>query len=174
MCSQILSTAESCRRRRPREVSQFASRDSLLVGRNFPVPEFREIRRVGPRGGVGRENLAHPEAGFGGVPCIFPADQGFRQKRRVRDRLHAPPLSLLLQRLPARTRAQPEKSPRFRGSWPSSPRVSEPESASSGPESAAARICLCCQVGRFGFALDSPRQVVRAATRLSGNREAAG
>ncbi len=103
VCSQILSTAESCRRRRPREVSQFASRDSLLVGRNFPVPEFREIRRVGPRGGAGRENLAHPEAGFGGVPCIFPADQGFRQKRRVRDRLHAPPFSLRLRRLRARS-----------------------------------------------------------------------
>ncbi len=35
--------------------------------------------------------------------------------------LLAPPFSLLLRRLPARTRAQPEKSPRFRqypGSWP--------------------------------------------------------
>jgi hypothetical protein len=42
------------------------------VGRNFPVSEFRETRRVGPREGAGLENLAHPEAGFGRIPCISP------------------------------------------------------------------------------------------------------
>ena len=73
------------------QLLEFASRDSLLVGRNFPVSEFRETRREGPREGAGLENLAHPEAGFGRIPCIFPVDQGIRQERRVRDRLHAPP-----------------------------------------------------------------------------------
>ncbi len=42
------------------QLSVFASRDSLLVGRNFPVSEFREIRRVGPRERAGLENLAPP------------------------------------------------------------------------------------------------------------------
>ncbi len=62
------------------QLSEFASRDSLLVGRNFPVSESRETRRIGPREGVGLKNLAHPEAGFGRIPCIFPVDQGFRSR----------------------------------------------------------------------------------------------
>ena len=56
------------------QLLEFASRDSLLVGRNFPVSEFRETRREGPREGAGLENLAHPEAGFGRIPCISPVD----------------------------------------------------------------------------------------------------
>ena len=46
------------------QLSVFASRDSLLVGRNFPVSEFREIRRVGPRERAGLENLAPPGSRF--------------------------------------------------------------------------------------------------------------
>jgi hypothetical protein len=42
-------------------------------------------------------------------------EEGVRPQRRVRTRLHPPPSSLLLRRLPARTAARPEKSPRFRG-----------------------------------------------------------
>ena len=37
------------------------------------------------------------------------------------------------------------------------------------PKNAAARAFLCCQVGRFGFALDSPQQLM---VRLSGDLEA--
>ena len=49
------------------------------------------------------------------ISLYFPVDQGIGAQRRVRAGLPAPPTSLLWQRLPARTRVQPEKSPRFRG-----------------------------------------------------------
>ena len=49
------------------------------------------------------------------ISVYFPSKSGIFAQRRVRYRLHAPPFSLPLRRFPARTRAQPEKSPRFRG-----------------------------------------------------------
>ncbi len=58
------------------QLSQFASRDSLLVGRNFPVTEFRETRRVGPRDGAGLENLAPPGSQFRANSLYFPCRSG--------------------------------------------------------------------------------------------------
>jgi hypothetical protein len=48
------------------------------------------------------------------------------------------------------------------GSWPSIPGVSGRETAGSGPGERRGRVRLCCQVGRFGFAADSPTEVKKA------------
>ncbi len=65
--------------------------------------------------GAGSETLASPEAGIWTTSLHFPSRSGIFVQRRVRYRLVPPPFSLLLQRFSARTRAQPEKSPRIRG-----------------------------------------------------------
>lgn len=66
-----------------------------------------------------RHQIRGPEPAEGArsrrISLYFPSRSGIRPQRRVRDRLGAPPPSLPLQRLPARTRARPEKFPRFRG-----------------------------------------------------------
>ncbi len=68
VCSPILFHGQ--------QLSQFASRDSLLVGRNFPVTAFRETSRVGPRNGLGPENLAPPGSQFRANPLYFPCRSG--------------------------------------------------------------------------------------------------
>ncbi len=91
------------------------ARISLLVGMSslFLITGNLSLRL---RKGFGISVLDPPaEAGFEGFPCTFPAEQGFPAQRRVRDRLAAPPFSLLVQRFPARTPARLEKSRRFRG-----------------------------------------------------------
>jgi hypothetical protein len=50
--------------------------NSLFVGRNFPVAECRETRRVGPREGVGRENLAPPAGRARANSLYFPCRSG--------------------------------------------------------------------------------------------------
>jgi hypothetical protein len=64
-------------------------------------PDWRRWLRSKPR--RGRSSL------------YFPDRSGISGRRRVRDRLRPPPFSPRVRRLPARSRAQPEKSPRFRG-----------------------------------------------------------
>lgn len=55
------------------------------------------------------------EAGLQINSLYFPRRSGISVRRRVRTILPAPPFSLVLQRLRARIRIQPEKTPRFRG-----------------------------------------------------------
>jgi hypothetical protein len=90
-------------------------RQSLLVSGKFPVPEIREHAGRSPEK---RPNHGSSLAGASRNRCIslyLACKSGICAQRRVRYRLHAPPLSLPLRRFPARTRAQPEKSPRCRG-----------------------------------------------------------
>jgi hypothetical protein len=68
VCSPILFHGQ--------QLSQFASRDSLLVGRNFPVTAFRETSRVGSRNGLGPENLAPPGRQFRANSLYFPCSSG--------------------------------------------------------------------------------------------------
>ncbi len=86
-----------------------ARRDEL------PDPAHRELAAtdVERRGNFG--SVSSRRARYRRKSLYFPCRSGIWPQRRVRYRLVPPPLSLLLQRLPARTRAQPEKSPRFRG-----------------------------------------------------------
>ncbi len=64
------------------QISQFASRDSLFVGRNFPVPEFRETSRVGPRNALGLENLASARGRLWANSLYFPCRSGISSQRR--------------------------------------------------------------------------------------------
>ena len=115
--------------------------------------------RVGPTG-VGRP-LGYTEPSEAdrrhANPCsaarnslYFLADQGIGAQRRVRAGLPSPPTSLLLQRLPARTRAQPEKSPRFRGVLAERLRASQAETTmrpASPRRSLAIRVVVLDPVG---------------------------
>ena len=97
----------------PSEVDSNHGNPCSLVGNSlFPNVGNSPARTSS---GAGSETLASPEAGIWTTSLHFPCRSGISVQRRVRDRLRPPPLSLLLQRLPARTRVQPEKSPRFRG-----------------------------------------------------------
>lgn len=89
---------------------------------------------MSPRRGRIRTNDPTERPDVRRIPCIFPADQGFRPKRRVRRGLPSPPSSLRVHRLPARTAALPENSRRFRGVLAVGPKRSRPETAASGRE----------------------------------------
>ncbi len=81
----------------------------------FPVPDHREsVATTAERlRNLGAESTRRVQ--FRRISLYFPCRSGKRQQRRVRSRLHPPPFSLRVRRRPARTPAQPEKSPRFRG-----------------------------------------------------------
>ncbi len=95
--------------------SGFACRDFPARRNEFPVPDHREsVATTAERlRNLGAESARRVQ--FRRISLYFPCRSGKRQQRRVRSRLPPPPSSLPLQRLPTRTRAQPEKSPRFRG-----------------------------------------------------------
>ncbi len=94
----------------------------VTSARNFLLVEISSLflsagnRLLRRRHCWGTLDLRPPgESGCGRFPCTFPADQGFRAQRRVRDRLPPPPFSLLLQRLPERFQRWTQKNTRFRG-----------------------------------------------------------
>ena len=97
----------------------------------FPCSRMQGTRRLGPRERAGLETLASPKAGIWTTSLYFPCGSGIRAQRRVRDRLHPPPPSLRVRRLPARTPAPPEKSPRFRGVLADRLCTTEPETEGS-------------------------------------------
>ena len=131
------------------------SQKSLLVGTDFPVPERREFTRQDPRLGFSRRTSSAGETRFAAFPCIFSVDQGLQSRdefaidcthrHSVRDCGDFPgALGHSLRKL--RDSA---------GSWPISPRGSEPEMAGSGRRRRSSPRFLCWQVGRFGFASSS-------------------
>ena len=89
--------------------------NSLFVGRNFPVTECRETCRVGPREGVGRENLAPPASRVRANSLYFPCTSGISSPE-TSSRQTAP---TAIQSAAAETlRSIPDvslKFPRFRG-----------------------------------------------------------
>jgi len=95
--------------------SGFACRDFPARRNEFPVPDHREsVATTAERlRNLGAESARRVQ--FRRISLYFPCRSGKRQQRRVRSRLPPPPFSLRVQRLPVRTPAQPEKSPRFRG-----------------------------------------------------------
>ncbi len=132
--------------------------ESLLVGRKFPVSKLREHAGQDRVNGPRRRIWSRPEGWFHAFPCIFPVDQGFRPQRRVRDRLRPPPPSLPTQRLFGKSARRPGKSRDSAGFWARGFAHPNRRLRVPSPKEAAARVFLCCQVGRFGFALDSPHR----------------
>ena len=65
--------------------------ESVLVGRNFPVPERRELAGEDVEQGPDRRRWPRPEAGIWAISLYLPCGSGFSAQRRVRDRLHPPP-----------------------------------------------------------------------------------
>ena len=113
--------------------SGLARWDFPARGSEFPVPDHRELVATAAERHRNLRAGSTRRVQFRRISLYFPCRSGKRQQRRVRSRLAPPPSSPLLQRLPARTPAQPEKSPRFRGVLAPRPRISEPETAGSGP-----------------------------------------
>jgi len=72
--------------------------------------------------------------------------------------LLAPPPSLPTQRLFGKSARRPGKSRDSAGFWARGFAHPNRRLRVPSPKEAAARVFLCCQVGRFGFALDSPHR----------------
>jgi len=118
------------------------------------------------------------EPGFGEFPCSFPIDQGTDYRDEFATDWFHRQLVCGCRDFAAGTRVEPRNpgvSAGFRAAGLANPnrrlRV-------SGMEDAAAGLCLCCQVGRFGFAPDSPQRRLslglgrRCAYAASGCRSA--
>ncbi len=132
-------------------LSEFASQDSLLVGRNFPVSEFRETRRVGPREGAGLENLAPPGSRFRANSLHFPCRSGISAQRRVRTRLPAPPTSPRFHPSLGEARGGGEDSRDSAGFWARPQGHPNRRLRGRGDPAAPADCFLRGRLGRFGF-----------------------
>jgi len=86
-----------------------ARRDEL------PAPAHRELAATAVKRRRNFGSVSSRRVRYRRDSLYFPCRSGIWPQRRVRYRLVPPPFSLRVQRLPARTGAQPEKSPRFRG-----------------------------------------------------------
>jgi hypothetical protein len=142
--------------------SRFPSRESVFAGRNFSVRDLRE--HAGLHREQGPEETLAPAAKprFGPISLYLPCGSGISSERRVRTGRSAPPLSLLLQRISRRSASR----------RPASPQADHRlvPSAQAGP---TCRQVLCCQVGRFAFAPDSPlRESCSADIDACGTRPA--
>ena len=147
---------------RPEYRSAEANSHDFPVRRNrFPVSGHREFDATTT------ETLENLGAEFLKGICIrsvslyFPCITGMKSKRRVRSRLVPPPLSLPARRLFSQDTRRPRKSRDSAGFWMI--RFSQGNRKLLVPSPTVAEDCdyLCCQFGRFPFALDSPEREPR-------------
>ena len=126
-------------------------RESVLVGRNFPAPERRELAGEDVEQGPDRRRWSRPEAEFGRFPCIYPVDQGFRPRDEFAiDCTHRHSVCCCRD-FPRASRVSPRKSRDSAGFWPIGFAQPNRRPRVRGTMNAVARVFLCCQVGRFGF-----------------------
>jgi hypothetical protein len=138
MDGEVIIERESIARR-PRGFGRGRARTCLeFRGRSGAAPAGllqHSTARAQPIGFIARttgSKRGSPVSAARLLSCL--SQSGIATERRVRDRLHPPPSSLRVQRLPERFPAPPGKSRDFAGSWRSSQIGSEPETAVLGRE----------------------------------------
>lgn len=91
--------------------------DSLFTAEKFPVRARREFASTGVES-LRNSGRLRPETGrFGRNSLYFPCRSGNSAQRRVRERLHPPPLSLRLSRASAEGAIHSRECREIAGSW---------------------------------------------------------
>jgi hypothetical protein len=131
-------------------------RESVFIAADFPVPELREHPGMTPRSGRIGTSGPVEKPGSRRIPCIFPVDQRIGSRDEFApDCLHRHSVCGRGDfRRAARVRPRKARDSAVFGRYA----LAHPNRRRrvSGLDDAAVGVCLCCQVGRFGFASDSP------------------
>jgi hypothetical protein len=141
--------------------------ESLFIAADFPVPELREHPGMTPRRGrIGTDGPTEKPVSRQ-IPCIFPVDQRIGSRDEFApDCLHRQ-LVCGCRDFAAGVRRGPPEPRDCAGFWERALVDLNRRLRVPGLEDAAVGVCLCCQVGRFGFAFDSPQR--RAALNRSNS-----
>ena len=98
------------------------------------------------------------ESDIGEIPCIFPVDQGYGLRDEFATDWFLRHSVREFRDLRGRSAGRAQEPRGFAGFWARALANPNRRLRVPGLEDAAVGVCLCCQVGRFGFALDSPQQ----------------
>jgi hypothetical protein len=113
------------------------------------------------------DQIAPGETDSDKFPCIFPGHQGFILRDEFATDCSLRQLVGGFGDCEAATRLGPPKPRGSAGFWARALVDPNRRPWVSGLEDAAGGVCLCCEVGRFGFALNSPRRRAAINRRTS-------
>lgn len=102
------------------------------------------------------DQIAPRESDIGEIPCIFPVDQGYGLRDEFATDWFLRHSVCGVGDSATKALGGSGSSREFAGFWARALANPNRRPRVLGLEDGAARVCLCCQVRRFGFARDSP------------------